>query len=375
MWTASILAATVGLATIPGTAADYSRGGPNTVGRVWFVAWSDFSDYREESADGKERVLVSPVLDAGEDWDELVPSWGVASEPGMGVRFEVRAVRPESTTKWYVMGDWSPDPSRQPRTSTNGQRDEDGDVLTDTLVLSRPARTLQFRLTLRTDQEDRMPSLTFLSASFRNSKAAPERPAGGAIAGERPPAWGKVIEAPRKAQLNYENGNVICSPTSLAMLIGHWGNVLGRADLRLEVPEVVRGVMDPGWPGTGNWTFNAAFAHYLPGIRAYVARFRGIESLERWIEAGIPIAVSVSYDLLKGRGQKGRNDGHIVVLVGFTEDGDPVFNDPGRNVVRLTYKRADFEAAWGSSANTVYVVYPVGTPVPRPNDREWFDEG
>ncbi|MFQ3588247.1 MAG: C39 family peptidase [Fimbriimonadaceae bacterium] len=374
MLTASILAAAVGLATIPGTAADSVQAEAAGIGRVWLVAWREFSDFREESSSDRERVLVSPTIDAGEDWDEMVPSWGVSAKPGAGVRFEVRVVRPDSTTKWYVMGDWSPDPDRQPRTSVNGQRDDDGNVLTDILALTRPARFLQFRITFRTDGTVAMPELKFLSACFRNSKAVPDPSPNGASDPDRPRAWGKVIEAPRKAQMNYENGNVICSPTSLAMQIGHWGAVLNRDDLKPDVPDVVRGVMDPGWPGTGNWTFNAAFAHSLPGMRGYVARFRSVSSLERWIEAGVPLAVSVSYDLLKGRGQRGRNDGHIVVLVGFTEDGDPVFNDPGRNIVRLTYKRADFEAAWASSANTVYVVYPIGTPVPKPVDREWFAE-
>ena len=48
----------------------------------------------------------------------------------------------------------------------------------------------------------------------------------------------------------------------------------------------------------------------------------------------------------------------------FDEAGNPVFNDPGRNVVRMTYDRAAFDRAWASSGRAVYVVYPDSWPIP-----------
>jgi hypothetical protein len=90
---------------------------------------------------------------------------------------------------------------------------------------------------------------------------------------------------------------------------------------------------------------------------AYVSRLSGIRDLEQWIEVGVPVGCSVDYTLLQGK--TGPKAGHLVVLIGFTETGDPVFNDPGwSKQVRQTYKRADFERAWVSSNRTVYLVYP-----------------
>jgi hypothetical protein len=62
----------------------------------------------------------------------------------------------------------------------------------------------------------------------------------------------------------------------------------------------------------------------------------------------------------------------LVVLVGFTAEGDPIFNDPAkRDEVRRTYKRANFEKAWLYSDRAVYLVYPDGTRLPDDPDRLW----
>jgi hypothetical protein len=156
------------------------------------------------------------------------------------------------------------------------------------------------------------------------------------------------------------------------MLLSFWSAQLGRRDLDHDVPEVAAGVDDPNWPGTGNWPFNMAFASTHPGMRAYVGRFSDISELEDWIDAGIPVAVSVSYGLLRGKTERG--NGHLVVCIGFTEEGDPVFNDPGRSQVRQIYKRADLARAWAESERTVYLVYPEGTKTPKDRYGHWISE-
>ena len=46
------------------------------------------------------------------------------------------------------MGDWSRDSAEHPRESVLNQKDGDGDVQTDTLVLQQPCNRLRVRLTL-----------------------------------------------------------------------------------------------------------------------------------------------------------------------------------------------------------------------------------
>ena len=95
--------------------------------------------------------------------------------------------------------------------------------------------------------------------------------------------------------------------------------------------------------------------------------------LERWIEAKVPVVCSVSWYLLHGQELQKDENGHLIVLVGFTKEGDPIFNDPGdRKQIRKTYKRSDFEAAWNYSKRTVYLIYPETHAIPEPANDEWL---
>ena len=192
-------------------------------------------------------------------------------------------------------------------------------------------------------------------------------------------AWGTTIDVPEKCQLSYEGGRGWCSPTSTSMMLNHWAKVTNRKDLLLDVPEVAKGVMDPVYGGTGNWPFNTGFAGSLPGIRAYITRFADVSELEDWIAAGIPVVCSVSYKLLKGM-DKAEAGGHIVVCVGFTNEGDVIVNDPWAHLelgekIRKTFKRKDLIAGWGHSHNTVYLIYPEDAKVPIDRFGHWDNPG
>src|SRR5579872_6297873 len=103
-----------------------------------FTSFADLSNFSQTTNGvSGETVFVSPEIAAPNPWDELVISWNVPS--GVYLTVEARAVYPDHATKFYTLGSWCDDPSRHPRQSMKGQADADGDVLTDTLVLKRPA--------------------------------------------------------------------------------------------------------------------------------------------------------------------------------------------------------------------------------------------
>jgi hypothetical protein len=254
---------------------------------------------------------------------------------GGPIRIEVR---PTGLDRWYTMAVWSKDPAF--RYSVKGQKDDFADVQTDTLVLVKPSQDVEVRI------EGTLPKT--LSLCFANRQEAAMAPTSGSV------SWGTLLEVPQRCQGDYPNGSVICSPTATSMILAYWSQTLGQPVLDEGVPAVCAGVADPNWPGTGNWSFNTAYAGSLPGMSAFVSRLWHVNHLEQLINWGIPIACSVSYDLLKGKEKKGPNDGHLVVLVGFTERGDPIFNDPGRRDVRQTYKRDDFDRAWATSGRWLH---------------------
>jgi len=116
----------------------------------------------------------------------------------------------------------------------------------------------------------------------------------------------------------------------------------------LERPVQVRVATDVKWP------FNAAYAHTY-SLDSFVTRLRSLAEVERFVDAGIPVVVSLSWKLKDMPEATYETNGHLLVIVGFTDDGDPVLNDPASNSndnVRSIYTReqvfGDAPAAHGA---------------------------
>ncbi len=329
-----------------------------------FIGWRSVSSFTTTPGSRPgEIVLTSPEIIARIDWNELVASWNTANSADNQLTVEVRAIHPDHTTKYYTLGRWSSDPVRHPRESVLHQKDDDGDVATDTLVLKRPCRRLQIRLTLGSSTRPKS-TLKFLGLNLFNSSVAPP-----ALPPNRA-AWGKSLPVTERSQMVYPDGKELCSPTTVSMLMAYWAQKLKRPELDRGVPNVAKEVYDPNWPGTGNWPFNTAYAGSFPGMRAYVTRFSDVSELEDWIARGIPVGVSVSYDLLRGKAEAG--NGHLIVCVGFTKEGDVIVNDPGTTLnVRKTFPRKNLIAAWAYSHNTVYLIYPTNARIPTDRFGHW----
>lgn len=336
-----------------------SAGAAESFGGRQFIGFDHFDTFKSTSKEGGTELLKEVRPDI--EWNELVVSWNYDGPAENGLEVQVRLLNSGDSPTWYSFGLWSLAPGVHKRESIKRQRDDTAAVDTDTLKLKRLGGAVEVRVLLRETQPGR---LKFLGLSFCDSNAA---------ATPAPPntnVWGKSLVVKERSQANYPEGiSTWCSPTSTSMLLSYWSTNLNRGELDYDVPEVARAVNDPNWPGTGNWPFNMAFAGSHKGMRAYVTRFSDISEIEAWIQAGIPVAASVSYNLLKGRSQPG--NGHLVVCIGFDENGNPVFNDPGRKQVRQTYDRENFRKAWAVSENTVYLVYPEDRATPVDKFDHW----
>ncbi len=196
----------------------------------------------------------------------------------------------------------------------------------DTLVLARRGGKVQVRLTLG-GADASAAALKYLGLSFCDSTAQP------AAREPNRAARGKVIEVPERRQAEYPEEKGWCSPTSLSMVLAYWSAAAHRPELNHTELEVARAVQDSDMAGTGNWPFNTAYAGSFPGVRAYVTRFDDISELEDWIAAGIAPIISVSSWLTNDR-HSGPDNGHLIVVVGFTKVGDVITNNPGVSVKR-----------------------------------------
>jgi Peptidase_C39 like family len=316
----------------------------------------------------KPYVCEYKNLSPGFDFDEVIPSWNISNAGLTTLEMKIRSHKGKHTSKWYSFGTWTLGDAAN-RRSVKGQRDADGNVDTDTFVATNHPDSVDISFKIQRPNKigEPIPKLTLFAVSFSNTKIV--QPSGIVPS----PAWGKTIEVPQRAQGNYPNGGVLCSPTSLSMMLWHYAIQLGRPELNKDVPEVVSNVWDATYDGAGNWPYNTAYAGSFPGIRAYVTRFRSIEDLETWIAAGLPVICSISLGTAEGKTEAG-DTGHLVVLVGFTSNGDPIFNDPARKQqVRYTYTRAHFEKAWLHSHRTVYLVHPDSIHPPKSFADVWIN--
>lgn len=335
-----------------------------------FIGFHEFAAFdRQEHPEAHNVVLTSPVVPVDIAANEVVCSWNADAPTGTGIKMEARVFHGEKATKYYVMGLWSKDGSGFPRESVNHQKDEDGDVQTDTLVLNKPATGLQLRITLEGKAGAELPKLKFVSAILADTHTplTPLEP--------NREVWGREIVVPGKTQLGYPGGSGWCSPTSTSMTLAFWARSLHRPELDIPVPDTAHAIYDKVYGGTGNWPFNTAFAGSFPGMRAYITRLSDIRELEDWVAIGIPPIVSVSYDLLKGK-PRDNDPGHLMVCDGFTKDGDIVLNDPAHHpekgeACRRVFPRANFLRAWNRSKYLIYLIYPEGSKLPADAYGHW----
>jgi hypothetical protein len=261
------------------------------------------------------------------------------------------------------------------RHSVAGQRDADGAVAVDTLKLDEArsgGTAFQVRLRLCRDSAAAPgadgPAVAGAAVAFSSPPpAAPGAPGAGApagAAGERA-LWGHPLRLPACSQMAYpDGGEVWCSPTSLAMVLGYWEGERGGGEVACaeRVRDAVAGVYDRVYRGHGNWPFNTAYAA-TGGLEAFVARLDGLAAAAPLLAAGIPLVISYGWRTgeLPGAPLPASN-GHLAVLAGFDAAGDPVVYDPAApedGAVRRRYPRSALERLWLThSGGTAYVIAP-----------------
>ena len=316
------------------------------------------------------------------DFDELVASWNATTPGGSWITIEMAATGSGRTTKWYTMGIWTSDATPAHRTSVGGQGDADGFVAIDTFIRDKQAAALnsyQIKLTLHAGTAS--PAVRFIGAmtSAASTYAYPSESRGVVRDDLGVPTYSQEIHKGEFPQYD-GGGEAWCSPTSTAMILDYWNAGPTAAELAgfpgptkpdgtpyvdPQVDYAAQAVYDWHYQGAGNWPFNAAYAGNR-GLNAFVTRLRSLAEAELFIQKGIPLVASIN-----GRLPGfffGKTSGHLLTIVGFTENGDVISNDPAVPTdaqVHKVYARGDFEKVWlGGSAGIVYVIYPIGTRLP-----------
>jgi hypothetical protein len=323
---------------------------------------------------------------------ELVSSWNADTPAGTWIQVELRATAAGDghTTKWFVMGRWAYGDADIHRTSVGGQGDKDGYVAIDTFIPKNPMSSYQLRLTLyRAAGTTVSPRVTRIGAVVSDPVTikpyAPSTTTMSSTVELAVPAYSQ--ETHRGEYPQFDNGGEAwCSPTSTSMVVAYWGKGPSAADYAFVTKDypaqrdpwvdyAARYVFDYHYNGAGNWPFNTAYAAHF-GLESEVTQLHSLAEAEQFIKAGIPLVASIAFNSgkLDGFFFKSTN-GHLMVIVGFTAEGNPIVNDPASPddaSVRHVYDRAQFEDAWMSATGgIVYVIHPASVPLPASPGGNW----
>lgn len=274
-------------------------------------------------------------------WIERVPfDSAVASLDGKDSEIELRVKRGNNISPWFSLGCIG-------KGSEKSAPHEGVSVEVDVLRIEAPLpAAFQYR-----------PNDSGCAARVVTYRRNERKP----FAADRSPAWGRVLNVPQRSQ-GVEAPEIrgkICSPTCVAMVLEYYG-------VNLPTAKVCEGVFDHGAGIYGNWSFNTVYAMQVGRgklAEACVGRFGSLEELENEIAAGRPVIISLCW----GKGELtdavvGSSDGHLLVVVGFTGDGDVVVNDPAASPgkaqsMRRIYLRRDIYHCWLENAEGIVYLF------------------
>ncbi|MEZ0109159.1 hypothetical protein ABH920_003169 [Catenulispora sp. EB89] len=397
--------------------------------RVRFDRWTKWSDFRSGESDGvlplpgprlgvvireaagttsytdpylnttteyEYAIWTSPLrrLDFGAT--QLTAHWNADTPKGTFLKVELLATMEDGHLDTWVMGIWAFDDSELNRTSVNGQSSVCGKIDTDTWSAGtgHSMSAYQLRLTLL-----RRPGAAITPRVWQIGATASTVPSRTTVPASTPgPATGITLAVKPYAQYLHDGqyteygggGEAWCSPTSIEMVVEFWGKgptaeQLAWVDPRYADPAVdhaARYSYDYGYQGTGNWPFTCAYAASY-GLDAMVVRLNSMTELEVLIAAGFPVVTSQSFTLA----ENGRyaSAGHLWCVIGFTDTGDVIVNDPAAQTdagVYTVYPRRTFENVWlrtnftkadgtpgYSSGGVAYLIKPHDRGLPEVVDR------
>lgn len=316
---------------------------------AWSQVTEDDGHHRLFTLDGAEGrhdngSLTTPILEDGQQFDEVLPSWNVAPEVPFAVEVRVSAGANEPWSDWLRIGDWNVDE----RTGDEPMGFPDGRVAVDVLRLETPKRLAQLRLTPWSNAALELASVHVV---LTDTATLPARLAETSVQSWPPEI---ALSVPKRSQ-RLEDESIahrICSPTSVAMVTAFHGAELPTAELAATI-------LDPHFGLYGNWN-RAVQGAYSVGIPGRLVRVSSWDTVRRHLEARGPLIASIRAKPgeLGGAPYK-QTDGHLLVVTGLGPQGAVYVNDPAAkslSTVSRVYSRADMETVWFANGGVAYAL-------------------
>ncbi len=303
-----------------------------------------------------EGTYISPEMEVPA-FEYLVASWGADLPQGTWVEISARVYvdMKSAWSGWMSWGKYGPSIKRGSANTKDDLAYVDTDILTIRGSDGETASKVQLQATLHSDDPAATPTLRQICGTLKNTLEGQEIPVYHPVQEELPEKV--LLDTPCYSQMIRDSaiGSVICSPTSMTMLLNDRD-----PSLDLFPEEIALWEFDFNYDGFGNWPFTVGAAG-LFGYSAYV-QYADLDFLRQELAQGRSVAISVRYSSSTSgsnpyleNGAANDTSGHLIVIVGYeTVDGVDYFysNDSaasGDASCALRRYRADqLDICWGS---------------------------
>jgi hypothetical protein len=277
----------------------------------------------------------------------LVPAFGAITPTPYSVRFELAVEAAPGWSGWVGTATLGP-AEFGPIASVDDAVESNVDLW----QAKRPVQRIRMRVRLRADDVGALLEAPWLfTLSAWDGTTTDSAPVAGPVA-LRVPALSQLAEGGAL-------GSRVCSPTSVAMVLGYWNAAERVSVLAAEM-------FHPALDLFGVWPA-AIRAAARRGVVGYLLRFPDWASAAWCLARGVPIVASVRYASGELPGAAiASTPGHLLVLTGY-EDDVVLVNDPAAPnaaTVPRRYPLADLARIWLTRTGVGYVLFGGGLDGP-----------
>jgi len=295
-------------------------------------------------------IYTSPVIEMDFPAEEIYPSWNIncrGKETGFIVYTRVSQDK-SNWSPWFYTGSCG----KYPKIKNKMIKNSFGSVDIDYLSLKKEVLFIQYSIHLFSSKNKQAtPSVKLFALSY--GKREKHEPAGRNIL-TNSRITGKILSVPYRSQGDEDSkiSGRICSPTSVAMVMSYWG-------INVTTDEVAKMSYDKEHDIYGSWPLAVQAASQY-GLKGWIEIFKSWHEVEEKIYAGIPVIATICFESGELKGSMTESSpGHVIVIKGFSSDGNIVCNDPAGKDARegiVTYNRDELEKVWIKKSGIGYVI-------------------
>jgi hypothetical protein len=291
---------------------------------------------QQDRADGY--VILKPQF-SSYPFNQGLPSWN-GSAPDNGSSFKIQMRFPHGTgwSPWLTVGFWKANIwSSYGSTSYSG-----GSIDYDNVKLDSYVSAWQFKIIMtRTGVGQPSPTLHKLTFVVNDSRTTTSLDFA-QILNDKPAAIFIPTTFIYQYGVDPGIGDSICSPTSVSMILRSYNIAVDPYHFALDTH-------DPYFDMFGIWPRVVQNASEY-GLDGAVTRYRSWSQAREVLAHGGRISMSVGLPLYSG---------HLIMLAGFTGNGDPIVHDPAKsNGYSHIFNKSDLSQSWFDKGGVGYTFYP-----------------